>query len=221
MKQNIDFSKTFEHEAVDKKGKTYKVHYQTIKIYNDELDNLWLQLEERVSTLSQFDWHTMHEVGLNCILKNVNDIEKIKDLIEQSIAPAFNNGTIRIEIPLVEGEYFDIKRNNVKDINSLRVLADSHGVSFLPISKDGFCQPNPIISYSTIDTFYCNFLSEDRNNYEELVDFLKNILRYLGFEKISERKIIHTFISYENQFEKLEKYKYGNEIVNHLKDGIQ
>ena len=189
MKQDINFSKTFERDVVNENGKKYKVHYQTIKIYNDELDNLWLQLKERVSAFSQFDWDTMYEVWINCMLKNVKDIEKIKDIIEQSVDPAFNNGTIGIEIPLVEGKYFGREINEGKDINSLKVQADSHGVSFLPISKDGFYQPNPIISYSTKDTFYCNFLSDDIKNYEELVDFLKNILQYLGFENISEKNL--------------------------------
>lgn len=215
MNQKIELSKTFIHEAADENGKTYRTHYQTMEIYDGDHANIWLQFKERVSIFSQFDWHTMYEVCIDCVLKNTNDLGKIKELVEQSIDPTFNYGIIEIEVPIVKGKYFN-EKNNEENIDLLRFRADTRGLSVLPISKSKICHPNPRISYSTKDTFYCDFLNDDRDNYKELLDFLSNIARLLEIKKTSKGKIVHA-----SQFESLKNYEYGDKILGYIKDEIK
>lgn len=220
MNQKFDLSAGFIHEAVDENGKVYRTHYQTIEIYNGEND-IWLQLKERVSVFSQFDWHTMYEVCIDCVLKNIRDIRKIRELVEQSVDPAFNYGIIEIETPVKEGKYFNEKKNQEVSIDSLKFRADTRGLLVIPISEGKICHHSPGVSYSTKDTFYCDFLKDDRENYSKLLDFLNNIGRLLKIDMTIKEKIRPHSSPYSSKFENLKRYECGNEILVHLNDGIK
>jgi len=226
---DYNFEIRFEHNILNEGANPYKTFTSVIKIYGtyDNLGNVkecWLQVEMYAD--KQFYMWGMDrwfESSFSAKLLSFSDIEKLKNLLMESIRLPTNSSQLETEIEIDEGNYYgelyhwplSSEPKEIREkINSIRIIASPKEFIFIPISNQN--QPiylgevaHPTIFYSTID----KEINQDRKNYSKLLEFFQKALQYFEIIKYSTEMDINL-----SQFKYLDKFEYGSEILKHLLD---
>lgn len=233
---SFEMSESFEHETLDEKGEPYKIYNEFIKIYGayDSFGNLkecWLQVEIYAERkFYGFGIDRWFEISFSAKLPSFSVVKKLESLIEKSISLPTANSLTEMEVKISEGNYYGREfyrlplsptesEETTEDVSSIWIRASPKEIAFIPISNQN--QPihlealaaYPIIFYSTADNYLYKEISEDRKNYNKLLKLFQGTLEYLELVKYSMKVGIDL-----NQFNYLNKFEYGEEILKHLLD---
>lgn len=226
----FDFSESFEHKKLDEKGKPYKTYTGQIKLYgsHDKFGNIkecWFQIEIYADRLIYYSLERWFYIAISIKLCDFSSIEEIVELIRKSIKLPSSNSEISRTLLIHNGQYYGVEygvpyleeSNIIKEIQEeiqfINITAGPKGVTFVPLSKDktitlGNLVFYPTIYYSSKDTYYCEDLKDDIENYNKLINFLGRVIRYLELAKSSTMLTVDL-----KQFNDLSQYEYGDEVL--------
>lgn len=229
------FSESFEHEKLDEHCKPYRTFLTTFDItgHYDKSGNVktcWISIEVFAQRLVYFSLEHWFRISINVKLKDISGIEKIVESLKRVHRLPSDDSVITIELPIYEGHYFGTiyygylaqdSEDIEKDFDHLNIKISRNDITFYPISGKNLVQLRhiwvfPTIFYSTKDTYYCKNLKDDADNYNKLLNFLDGAIRW--FELARSPKILQVDL---NQFNHLNNYEYGEEVLKHLQDALK